>query len=220
MKSKLSLFLGSMLGLLLTSINMDAAIIFDTSGTVGAATVNPVNWWAQSFTTDENNYTFTSVVLGLGSVSPDSGSFVVSLYDATGASSRPGILLAALSGNAAPPIPGDYTYSGTWSLSANTTYYVVAGVISGTGSYVWKLANTVSDGSAPIGSSFSSDSGGNWDAPSTGFLLDMQVNGEVSPVPEPLNTALGIFGILLVGAQSFRCWNTRAKLPPLKPSRL
>ena len=86
-----------------------------------------------------------------------------------------------LSGSANPATAGNYAYTGSYLLAANTTYYIVAGVSSGTGAYEW--ASHDSEDAATIGYSDSFDGGATWNSdntpPGTVFTdatFNMQVN--------------------------------------------
>ena len=214
MNTKSSLLRASALVLLLSGTWLHAAVIFDSLGSTvnGSVGAGSGVWWGQSFVVDANNHTLTSVVLDIsGMYGGAGGNFFVSIYNATGVSSTPGSSLATLIGSADPSSAGNYTYTpaGTLNLAANTTYYVVAGVSSGSVTYIWNGSSSSPATGSTIGSSDSFDQGATWFVPDTSLTLAMQVNA----VPEPVNMALGIFGVLLGGGQSFRWWNARrAKL--------
>lgn len=214
MNTKSSFLRASALGFLL-STSIHAAVIFDNLEPPGSSqSIASSSWVGQSFVVDANNYTLTSVVFPMLDAFDSGGNFFVRIYDATGPSSAPGTSLAELIGSANPASAGNYIYlpDGTVNLNANTTYYVVLGVSSGSGHYLWRYefpAATIETGSA-VGYSFSAAPGTSWTAPvNDGVVYNMQVNA----VPEPVNVALGIFGLLFSGILSFRWWNNRrAKL--------
>ncbi len=161
--------------------------------------------YAQSFTTGNTALAFEldSIVLSMLAMGAEGGGFELSIYDDNAAA--PGSALgAALSGNASPVLGQEYTYTASGiTLSASTTYWIVASNNSTTASYGWKLADeaaTVTGGWAtPL--SFSSRSGTDaWAPYLTGIppgsvqeALRYSLNA--SPVPEP-----GSVGLLLVGA--------------------
>ncbi len=114
----------------------------------------------------------------------------------------PGSVLQTLTGTADPFNAGIYTYSGTTQLSANTTYWVVAGVTSGSAEYEWnfELPPNIEQG-ATIGSTFSIDQGASWigqASPSLAF------NMRVSGVPEPNSIILTATGIVLMAVRGLR----------------
>jgi len=200
-------------GFFLSGTWLHATLIFDNLGT--PTTSSPATsgiWWGQSFLVGADNYALTSVVMNMALANNSSGNFFVRIYGADGAGNAPGTILATLSGNANPSTAANYTYTpaATVDLSANTSYYVVAGVNGGFGSYRWNSGTGgIETGSAPNGYFNSINQGGAWNGPSTDRTFNMQVNAELTPIPEPVNVALGIFGALFGGMQSFRWWNAR-----------
>lgn len=209
MNAKSSLFRCIALAFLLSVTSEHAAVVFDNSNATPPAfgDVNVGQWFAQSFVVDANNYTSVSVVLDMGTAVNSSGNFFVSIYSNAG-NNTPLSELALLTGEPNPATAGTHDYSGAVALTANATYWVVAGVSSGSGSYRWgdELGGSIETGST-VGFSRSAGSGEPWDAPSTLLAFNMQV----SAVPEPVNVALGVFGLLLGGVKSFRWWNSRRR---------
>ena len=196
-----TLFLTASLGLAAVA-GAQAAIIFDSLAPYGGASV-PLQYSVfigHSFQTDAQAYTFTGVTLRMGGADTPGGNFFVRLYDATGAGSVPGVMLVPLTGSTDPALAGDYAYTGSQTLSANTVYWVVAGVSGGPGVYEWWMnaSGPPAPGTA-IGVAGSFDQGASWLGPEP-MLLDMQVNADVNAVPEPGQwammavTALGIAG--------------------------
>ncbi len=180
-----------------------AAVIFDTlAGTgsdPGASEIFKESWMGQSFITDAS-YTLESVVLGMSDKYPAGvvdNKFVVRLYAADGPDSVPGTLLLTFSGSDSPATAGNYTYTGTYNLIANTTYWVVAedtGV--NTYPYHWNYDYDFIPTPASIGySGYSPDGSGllpYWHAPAeTGRYYLMQVNA----IPEPVS-----IGLLAIGS--------------------
>ena len=190
--------------LALSQLTIHAAVIFDNLVTpndqgyqVNKGVIGGGQSVAMGFVIGGTSQTLSSVVLGLvGSTSPG---FVVALYGG-GNGTTPGSLLANLSGPASPSSANYYTYTptGTPTLEANTTYYIVAACQSSDGNVHWNLGaasqNPGSSGefSTPTmfyntGSGWLSDSG----------KASMQVNGAgLSPVPEPSEWAAISFGVL------------------------
>jgi hypothetical protein len=98
---------------------------------------------AQGFLTGDQAAILQKVTLSLKGSSTASG-FVVSLYSDSGGS--PGATLATLTGPSAPATDGNYDYTGSFALAANTKYWIVA---TSTGSgLVWAFTE-VAGGSGP-----------------------------------------------------------------------
>ena len=202
-----TLILTASLGLAATP-GAQAAIIFDSLAPYAGAYV-PVsyNWFAgQSFKTDAQAYTLTGVTLRMGNADSPGGNFFVKLYDATGAGSKPGAMLVPLTGSADPATAGDYTYTGSQALSANTAYWVVAGGSGGPASYNWwaQFSGLPAAGTT-IGLVASNSQGASWDGPYPSLFLDMQVTA----VPEPGQWAM--MGMTLLGAGGFVLRQRRAQ---------
>jgi hypothetical protein len=210
MKTKMFLLRAAVLALISTCSASRAAVIFDSTTTTPdnyayiAGPVPPDNeeGMGQSFTVGGSSATLTSVVLTMtnDNTSVTGGNFFVSLYDATGAGSIPGASLLTLSGSANPATAGNYTYTGSYLLAANTTYYIVAGVSSGNAVYEW--AAHAGEDVGTIGYSDSFDGGATWNTdntpPGTVFTdstFNMKINGDIS-VPEPSTIGLVVVGLL------------------------
>ena len=210
MKTQISLLLAAVLALMLTC-SARATVIFDSTTTAaddygyiaggGAGSGYLEEWIGQSFTVGGSSATLSSVVLSMdtdNTVIP-SGNFFVSLYDATGAGSNPGADLLTLSGSANPATAGNYTYTGSYLLAADTTYYIVAGVSSGTGAYEWAAHDSLDNGT--IGYSTYLGAGWNLDNTPVGAVytdstFNMQVNADITPAPEPSELGLVSCGAL------------------------
>ena len=196
MKTK-SLLQAGALALALTATSLPAAVIFDsltgpdtTSASLGYYT------WSQSFDVPAGNYTLSSVLLGMGDngifFGPVSGSgFYVQLW--TTVSGAPGTEVGPLSGSDNPYLAGSYTYTGSYSLTGGTSYYIKAGV-TGNSEFAW-LGGPIVSGSSTYGNSNGSYS------LSEGEQLKMEVNADLSPVPEPTEWAavsLAVLGLVYV----------------------
>ncbi len=181
-----SLLQAGALALALTATTLPAAVIFDSLGPVPdgvQAQVRSDAYYADSFVVGPHNYQLTSVVLSMSATTHDSGNFFVQLWDATGTGNRPGNLIQTLSGNAKPAAETTYSYAGSVSLAANTAYFVVLGVSSGPAEYFWNAAFVSNPNS--IGYSMSTNGGASWDPLITAATGYMQINADLSPVPEP-----------------------------------
>ena len=137
-----------------------------------------------SFTVGNTGGTLTSVVVGLGGGSGNG--FRLELYSA--GSGVPLSLLGGLSGESDPPLPASYTYLPTapTSLAANTTYFIVASAGVWESFYYWNF------GLAQTGA-YANDGSGWLDQ---GASASMQVNADLSAVPEPSEWAAISFGVL------------------------
>jgi len=114
-----------------TSVQASVVILADNTGNtefITAFTTN-LDWQAQAFTTTDTAHTITDVSLLLSNSTSTTGSFDLSIYDSTGADSRPGIKVAAVRTDidagtiglttALYDVPGL-----SISLSPNTQYYL------------------------------------------------------------------------------------------------
>lgn len=178
--------------------------IYDSTNRIGEGGVVETGFWiAQSFLVPASGpYTLASVVLGLEAGRTSGGGFFVALYDDAG--TQPGSRLATLNGEADPAVAGSYTYtpSGSLTLAADTPDWVVAGVESGSATYLWDGLDLPPQIGRDVGYTGSSDGGTSWDpafgANSEGFNL--QVNA--TAVPEPGSWAM--VGLLV--ATGFGLW--------------
>jgi hypothetical protein len=209
MKTKFLPFCAGIAVLLLSSICLPAAVIFDNLNTPnGSSSVMAGRWWAQSFTVGSgSDYSLTSVILRMAAPLDTSGNFFVAIYDAAGAGGVPRNNMGTLIGSANPATAGDYTYTGSLSLSANTTYYVVAGVSSGGGIYTWGYEAPLSiETGSTMGYDRSMDQGVSWTPLSLTYAHNMQVNG-LSAVPEPGQcAAMMIMALVCAGVVGMRHW--------------
>ena len=200
--------------LALAQFPLYGAVIFDNLSTpTGAGTyvagesyneemgTMPGQTVATGFVVGGARQVLTSVVLGLGGGS--GGGFQVALFGGSDGTS-PGSLIASLTGAADPSGIGLYTYTpgSTTTLEANTTYYIVASAGSGA-QYSWnrgQINGSYQDYQNPGTSGSFADpkifvkGGGDW-GPSN-EAASMQVNGELSPVPEPTEWAAASVAML------------------------
>jgi hypothetical protein len=114
---------------------------------------------AQGFLMGEQPAILQKVTLSLKGSSTASG-LVVSLYSDSGGS--PGATLATLTGPSAPATDGNYDYTGSFALAANSRYWIVA---TSTGSGLLWAFTEVAGGSGPatlLSSALSGGTGSPW----------------------------------------------------------
>jgi hypothetical protein len=131
------LTLTACLGLSAGDVRAGMVTNFGQPEAAGHTQVHATHWVAQGFTLDGFNYNLSKVTLWLKDATNSSGGFFLQIRDAAG--SAPGnTVLTTLSGSANPSSAGSYEYTGNVFLSANQSYFVVAGVTSGNGNYSWR----------------------------------------------------------------------------------
>lgn len=112
-----------------------------TTASFGAATVSAANFKAQPFrTTAIGPFEITSLTLKMAAGADGGGQFTVGIYSGE---SAPATLVpnGVLIGESNPLVAGDYTYTASGlTLDPNSTYWIVARVTSGAGSYRWAIA--------------------------------------------------------------------------------
>jgi len=146
---------------LLAMAPANATTIYDTlvlPTSIDNTVYNEYNYYAQSaaqgFVTPAilgGNQDQITVTMRMGDADVPNGGFQLELWSDAG--NKPGAPLMTLSGSSQPATAGDYTYTGTQLLIANTGYWVVAGVNYATttdagaefpagagASYLWKMA--------------------------------------------------------------------------------
>lgn len=119
-------------------INLVSNLPPTTSANTGFQVTNN-QWMGSSFTTGNNLVILTSVTLRLGQFTL--GSLFVKLY-----SNSTGFPEYEINSFNVPSISGtntyDFTLTNPYILTANTTYWLVAGISSGSGGYAWAFANS------------------------------------------------------------------------------
>ena len=148
------------------------------------------------------------VMVRMAAGTTSGGNFYVQLFDATGTSGKPGASpLLTLTGEANPFTAGNYTYSGSYNLAANTDYWIKLGVSSGAGMYeILKgsgAAGQPTVGTTPYGRAVYWNS--EWSVYGTANNLSMQISS-LSAVPEPSEWAamsFGVLGIIWVAKRRF-----------------
>lgn len=144
--------------------------------------VNPYFMYAQSFTTDSSNCKLESITLGMmGDVARNRDGFFVSLYDATGLAGSPGSLISSPLIGPCNPAFGSNEYFCEQPLNANTTYWVVARVANGGGTYGWKTSFEEPVGS-DIGYSENFTFEPKWSKPDSSVRLNMRVTVTYAPI--------------------------------------
>ena len=163
--SRFNLFAGAIL-VFAAPMGASAAVVFDNLNTpTGFKSPQVGGWYGESFTVGGSNVTLSSVELNMDTAGNSSGNFFVSLFS-NGVGNVPSTLLESLAGTSNPAAAGTYTYTGSSLLLANTTYWVVTGVSSGSG--VYKLG-IEAPSNIELGSTFgytaSFDSAASWQGP-------------------------------------------------------
>jgi hypothetical protein len=133
-----------------------------------------------------------------------SGNLFVNVY--SNATDRPGSSLGTLSGSDNPASAGQYTYTSNGiSLDPSTTYWLVAGVSSGSGNYAWFYTDpTTSTGvwSIPSIDTYSNRITGNWvSGDGYPYLFSIEATATApSSVPEIDPNSLGSVLALVLGS--------------------
>jgi hypothetical protein len=172
--------------------------------------VSNSQWSAQSFSTISSGFILSEVALRLWNFNGTSGNFELQVWDALGASGRPGAQVgSAIYTGLAQNLDSEYgsllTVSGlNVTLVPDTTYYLVAaganladvpgGFGPRPGSLYWDATDVLTSPAYDT-----SDSGVSWDGPfSQNLYLEVSA---VQPVPEPGSNlallALGAGGLTL-----------------------
>jgi hypothetical protein len=170
---------------------------------LGQGVITSNYYKAQKFTTDQSNYTLSSVTVRLRANTQ--GELFVKIYDDN--NNLPKQAVGALN---VPIIGSTYanyelTPSGVVSLAPNTTYWVVVGVTSGTGYYDWNY--TASNSGSGVG--FSTRWGSTTNAGATWTAFDdepfmMQVSAsQTDPIPTLTEWGMILFCLLIAGSAYF-----------------
>ncbi|MDZ4403714.1 autotransporter outer membrane beta-barrel domain-containing protein [Prosthecobacter sp.] len=99
---------------------------------------------AQPFTVPGRNYLLNSVTLQMSDATSTLGGFSVSLRTLNTGATTSLSLVEALSGSSNPSTAGSYTYTGSGlvPLAANSSFWVLAEVGTGGGTYLWDKSTT------------------------------------------------------------------------------
>lgn len=143
-----ALIVFALASVLLPVLPSKAAEVLSTYGNTNSswepALVTSSLWQANSFTTSASpgGWQLNSVTINIDFVNNSSGNFSLSIYDTVGGTI--GSELTTLVGSSNPSVGNNtYTASG-FSLNSSTTYWIVAQVSSGLGSYLWNYYNDTS----------------------------------------------------------------------------
>lgn len=209
----------ALLGALFLSVaasSAQAQVVLSSLGSAifGGVTVSGTNYKAQPFATPlTGSYELVSVSLNLANATNTSGNFFVSIMQGDlGTGPDDGLPIITLSGTANPATVGTYTFTANNDLlAANTTYWIVAGVTSGSGSYRWNVATGDNYQMAtwtPVDAfAQSSNAGVDWSVLTAGSANPYLYEVTVSAIPEP-STYAALAGL---GALGLACWRRRQK---------
>lgn len=177
---------------------------------VGLQTTRPgvYEWRTQQFTAAED-WTLTSVdlLMDRSASAVGNGGFFLQLWSDNGAD-KPGAVLTTFAGTDNPlpalqNVQEAFSYTGTYSLSAGTSYWLVAGLTSQNGStYEWSftLSANADAGSRPgwavstVGGG-SEDNGTTWGVGDQGFSQQYALYGDPTGVPVPATPLLMLLGL-------------------------
>lgn len=199
-----------------------AIILFDNlaaGSPNGSFGVSNSQWSAQSFSTTSSGLILSEVALRLWNQNGTSGNFELQVWDALGASGRPGAqvglaIYTGLAENLGSVYGSLLTVSGlNFTLVPDTTYYMVAAGTSladvpggrgpRPGTLYWDATNVLNSDAYNT-----SNSGVSWNGPYSQNLY-LKVTAASAAVPEP-----GTWGAaaLLVGGAAFARWRKRKKV--------
>jgi hypothetical protein len=144
--------------------------------------VNNTQWLSSSFQTGNASYGYilNSVTLRIGQSTL--GSLFVKLY--SNVAGNPSTEITSFN---VPSIGGtnnyDFTLTNPQLLTANTTYWLVAGILSGSGQYVWTRTNSTAETGLPgwsIGNLalFSANGGNIWNFFDSPEIFQFSVKGQ------------------------------------------
>ena len=172
------------------------------------ATVNVTAWTGSSFTTGSGSYNLESVTLLFKENTADLNNLFVRLYGNN--SGVPGTLITTFTNPASITTSlanNTFTLTTPQALTANTTYWLISGILSGSGNYSWGYTFSNSETGLPgwtIGAGYivSNNQGGTWNSFPTDGPYQFSVNGteQSQSIPEPSSVValLGLGGLGLV----------------------
>ena len=168
--------------------------------------VDFTTWQGSSFTTGSGSYSLESVTLLFRQ--NIAGNLFVRLYGNN--SGVPGTLITTFTNPASITTNlanNTFTLTTPQALTANTTYWLISGVLSGSGIYTWGYTFSDSETGLPgwtIGAGYviSENQGGTWNFDSLSGTYQFSVNGteQSQSIPEPSSVValLGLGGLGLV----------------------
>ncbi|CAO4997412.1 PEP-CTERM protein-sorting domain-containing protein [Microcystis aeruginosa] len=171
-----------------------------------------INFWqGASFTTGSGSYNLNSATLLFQQLVANPNLFL-RLY--SNSSGTPGTQLTSFTNPASITTPlanNTFTLATPYTLAANTTYWLVSGISSGTGVYFWGTTTSTAQTGLPgwtIGDGFvnSNSQGGSWSSFPTSGPYQFSLEGTTSPpptsVPEPGSVValLGLGGLGLASS--------------------
>ena len=211
MRNKTTLLLSHVVALMFLAISLPASatLVAETDGFPGNTNFGMApdsgvfsGDLSFSFTTDANDYVFNSVtlILGAGAGGGTPGGFGVILGEDN--SGTPGTGLELLAGSNDPTgFDAPYTYSGSSTLTANTTYWITL-FDSGDNFYDFNTVSTTNESAGSVWSIgddvYSSVSG--FQNVAGPFTSQFDATVIPSGVPEPASATLflvGLMGLLL-----------------------
>jgi hypothetical protein len=167
-------------------------------------------WQGSSFTTGSGSYNLNSATLWFQENTADPNLFL-RLY--SNSSGTPGTQLTSFTNPASITTSlanNTFTLATPYTLAANTTYWLVSGISSGTGSYSWGYTSSTAQTGLPgwtIGDGYvvSNDQGGSWSSYPTDGPYQFSLEGTTPPptsVPEPGSVValLGLGGLGLASS--------------------
>jgi len=176
----------------------------------GGRNTSLFSWVGSSFTTGSNPSDLNSATLWFRRVSTTSNTnLFLRLY--TNSSAKPGTLLTTFTN---PTLPlsqtaanTTFTFATPQRLDANTTYWLVSGISSGSGGYNWGYTNSTAQTGLPgwtIGDNYatSNNQGSSWTTNSTSLRFSLEGTEQSQSIPEPssLVALLGLGGLGLVSS--------------------
>ena len=182
-----------------------AAVIFNEAGAVSSTVFSNVGE-GMNFRTGSTGSQLSEVMLRMAAGGVSGGGFSVSLYKETGVGnhSPAATALLTLTGEANPFAAGNYTYTGSYALAANTDYWIVLACTSGQYETVSASGGVYpSVGSSPYGMAVYYE--GAWEVYGPPNFVSMQISS-LSAVPEPSEWAaisFGVLGIVWVAKRRF-----------------
>ncbi|MBC7368752.1 MAG: PEP-CTERM sorting domain-containing protein [Undibacterium sp.] len=167
--------------------------------------------WSTGFTTDNSaaGWTLSGVTLSFANAPMPNGNFFAAIYSDN--ASRPGSLLATLSGNSNPSATYFAYTSAGLSLAPNTTYHLVTGVSTGFSLFSWNYAGPNQSGWSIADTGYGSiDQAVSWSQ--SGLPGTFSVAATATAIPEPSTYAV-LVGVSALGFAAWRRRRVRARGP-------